>query len=86
MIVQIFTQSSRRSRDKTTTTARLIKQDTSIVGAQMHMVKFHKCPAGRFSKVSAGFGHNCAIGESNMIECWGDNTYSQVSGAPTGPF
>ena len=57
-------------------------------------------PAGSFTAVSAGAGHNCALRESGEIECWGGNTfwrfneesqadqlvYGGQTDAPAGPF
>lgn len=34
------------------------------------------------SQLSAGGNHSCAVIETGDIWCWGDNTYSQLGGAP----
>jgi alpha-tubulin suppressor-like RCC1 family protein len=36
-----------------------------------------------FEKLAAGGGHTCGIGSDGFIRCWGDDTYGQVSAAPT---
>ena len=44
-------------------------------------------PDGRFSAVSAGSGHTCAIRESDSaIVCWGDDNYDGQSSPPAGRF
>ena len=42
-------------------------------------------PSGRFSAVSAGFMHICAVRETGTVECWGYNRYGQ-SAPPAGRF
>jgi alpha-tubulin suppressor-like RCC1 family protein len=32
--------------------------------------------------VNAGYYHSCALDSAGAIECWGDDEYGQVSGAP----
>ena len=36
-------------------------------------------PSGSFSAVSAGFQHMCAIHENGAIECWGKNTWTELT-------
>ena len=43
-------------------------------------------PAGRFSAVSAGGEHTCALRESGEIECWGARWRSPPTGPPAGRF
>ena len=44
-------------------------------------------PAGRFSAVSAGLLHTCAIrAESGAIECWGIDSFGLLDDIPTGRF
>ena len=40
---------------------------------------------GRFTAVSAGYGHSCAVSRESTITCWGRNHYGQAD-APSGRF
>ena len=42
-------------------------------------------PAGRYTAVSAGGGHVCALRTDGTITCWGDNTNGAAS-APDGQY
>ena len=42
-------------------------------------------PAGRYTAVSAGFRHSCALRETGSITCWGANGTGQ-SNAPMGRY
>ena len=42
-------------------------------------------PEGTYASVSAGGRHSCAVGESGVVICWGDNSYGQTD-APAGSF
>jgi hypothetical protein len=40
-------------------------------------------PSATFSMIDAGLGDFvCGITTDGEVECWGDDTYGQVSGAP----
>ena len=42
--------------------------------------------SGRFTSVSAGNNHACAISTNDTITCWGFDLYGQVSDVPSGSF
>ena len=42
-------------------------------------------PEGRFSTLSAGGGHTCALRFDRTVACWGDNSHGQAD-APEGRF
>ena len=44
-----------------------------------------EAPAGRFSAVSSGKDHSCALRASGELECWGANHYGQAE-VPAGRF
>jgi hypothetical protein len=45
------------------------------------------CPLSAFSEVSAGKDFSCGLRRgSGQVQCWGDDTYSQVANVPAGSF
>ncbi|MCY4581063.1 MAG: RCC1 domain-containing protein, partial [Chloroflexi bacterium] len=40
-------------------------------------------PGMRYTAISSGANHVCAIATDGSIMCWGDNDYGQVSDRPT---
>ena len=40
----------------------------------------------RYISVSLGDTHGCAVRESGALQCWGDDEYGKVSGAPCTEF
>ena len=43
-------------------------------------------PEGRFSQISGGGAHTCAVSMAGMLQCWGANMFGQTDGPQTGVF
>ena len=70
------------TRPTTTTTRRT----TTTTTRPTTTTTYPSDTAGRFTSVSAGDDHSCAISTQSTITCWGYDLFGQVSDTPSGSF